>query len=32
VLGAVAVLVAELLERWRFFTASAPIRMPGRLP
>jgi hypothetical protein len=23
---------AELLERWRFFTAVAPARMPGRLP
>jgi formate dehydrogenase iron-sulfur subunit len=28
----VAVLGAELLERWRFFTAVAPRRMPGRLP
>jgi hypothetical protein len=27
-----AVLVAELLERWRFFTASSPTRMPGRVP
>jgi formate dehydrogenase iron-sulfur subunit len=26
------VLTAELLERWRFFTAVAPRRMPGRLP
>lgn len=23
---------AELAERWRFFTAVAPVRMPGRLP
>jgi formate dehydrogenase iron-sulfur subunit len=28
----VATLGAELLERWRFFTAVAPRRMPGRLP
>lgn len=32
VVGSVALLMAELLERWRFFTACAPIRMPGRLP
>lgn len=31
VLAAGAVLIAELLERWRFFTAVAPVRMPGRL-
>lgn len=31
VLAAAAVLLAELLERWRFFTAVAPVRMPGRL-
>jgi formate dehydrogenase iron-sulfur subunit len=32
VVGAIAVLVAELLERWRFFAAVAPVRMPARLP
>ncbi|MEX0658826.1 MAG: DmsC/YnfH family molybdoenzyme membrane anchor subunit [Egibacteraceae bacterium] len=32
VVGLLALLVAELCERWRFFTASAPDRMPGRLP
>jgi formate dehydrogenase iron-sulfur subunit len=31
-LGFLMVAAAELLERWRFFTASAPARMPGRLP
>ena len=28
-LGLVAVLAGELLDRWRFFTASVPPRMPG---
>jgi formate dehydrogenase iron-sulfur subunit len=32
VAGLAALLGAELLERWRFFTAVAPRRMPGRLP
>ncbi len=32
VAGMVAVVAAELIERWRFFTAVAPTRMPGRLP
>jgi formate dehydrogenase iron-sulfur subunit len=31
-LGLIAVLTGELAERWRFFTAVAPTRMPGRLP
>jgi formate dehydrogenase iron-sulfur subunit len=31
VLAATAVFAAELIERWRFFTAVAPVRMPGRL-
>lgn len=31
-IGLVLVAVAELAERWRFFTAVAPVRMPGRLP
>jgi formate dehydrogenase iron-sulfur subunit len=30
-LAVAATLTAELLERWRFFTASAPARMPGGL-
>jgi formate dehydrogenase iron-sulfur subunit len=30
--GLLGLLAAELLERWRFFTAVAPRRMPGRLP
>jgi formate dehydrogenase iron-sulfur subunit len=31
-IGLALVVVAELAERWRFFTAVAPVRMPGRLP
>jgi formate dehydrogenase iron-sulfur subunit len=31
-IGLAAVVLAELAERWRFFTAVAPVRMPGRLP
>jgi formate dehydrogenase iron-sulfur subunit len=31
VVAAVLVTTAELLERWRFFTAVAPVRMPSRL-
>jgi formate dehydrogenase iron-sulfur subunit len=30
VVAAVLVVGAELIERWRFFTAVAPVRMPGR--
>jgi DMSO reductase anchor subunit len=31
-LGAAAVVTGELAERWRFFAASAPRRMPGARP
>lgn len=32
IIAALLVTAAELLERWRFFTASSPARMPRRLP